>query len=74
MYARGAGVARDDQRAVALYSKACDAGVSHGCSNLGQMFLQGRAVHKDVDRGKELLRKGCSMGDRRGCDWLKETR
>jgi TPR repeat protein len=34
-YANGAGVARDEARAAALFQRACDGGVMSGCANLG---------------------------------------
>lgn len=61
MYARGDGVAKDYSRAIALFSKACDARNAEGCAGLGAMYLFGLGVTKDDLRAKALFSKGCDQ-------------
>jgi hypothetical protein len=64
-YANGAGVARDEGRAAALFQRACDGGVMSGCANLGWLYFSGHGVAKDDARASALFQKAC--GDPRLC-------
>jgi TPR repeat protein len=67
MYLLGRGVTRDYVRAVALYSKACEAGNMIGCRDLGGMYADGQGVERDEARGVALYRRACDGGDPSGC-------
>jgi len=70
MYQNGEGVAQDLNRAADLFMRACDAGGSQGCVNLGSMYLRGQGVPKDLDRAADLFKKACDAGLDRGCENL----
>jgi uncharacterized protein len=63
-------VSKDEARAAALFTKACDAGSALGCSNLGILFEQGRGVGKDEARAAALYTKACDAGNEGGCYFL----
>ena len=43
MYEKGKGVAKDQEKAVALYQRACDKGDAAGCANLGEIVGKKKA-------------------------------
>src|SRR5262245_23137872 len=45
----GAGVRRNDRRAVQLFRQACDGGSAQGCTSLRAMYSQGRGVGRQFD-------------------------
>jgi TPR repeat protein len=70
---RGSGVKRDDERAVELYRRACDAkpkGVAAACTNLGYMHARGRGVPVDKAKAVVLYTRGCNGGNALGCSNL----
>jgi len=58
---------QDYPKAVELFSKACDAGISDGCSNLGDMYLNGNGVTEDFPQALMLYSKACDAGSAEGC-------
>ena len=67
MYATGAGVTRDDARAVSLYQRACDGGEMRGCFNLGLIYRTGAGVTRDDARARSLYRQACDGGLPEAC-------
>jgi TPR repeat protein len=67
MYSNGEGVARDLNRAAGLFKRACDAGGSGGCLNLGLMYEHGRGMPKDRSRAADLFKQACDGGFDPGC-------
>jgi predicted aspartyl protease len=61
-YARGLGVPRDDQQAVAWYRKAADQGLAAAQNNLGVMYLNGQGVPVDAQQATAWFRKAAAQG------------
>jgi TPR repeat protein len=74
MYLRGEGVPKDLNRAAGLFKRACDAGGSVGCLDLGSMYLRGEGVPKDRNRAADLFEKACNAGLNRGCENLSRLK
>jgi TPR repeat protein len=74
MYRHGEGVTQDLNRAADLFKKACDAGGSVGCLDLGEMYMRGQGVLKDRNRAADLFKKACDAGVHRGCENLARLR
>ncbi len=70
MYHEGEGVAKDLNRAADLFKRACDAGGSVGCLDLGTMYSRGEGVPMDRNRAADLFEKACNAGLNRGCENL----
>jgi len=70
MYLTGEGVTRDPARALPLYMRGCDGGLSGACINLGVMYQTGEGVTQNLARAAELYERACSSGDLTGCDNL----
>jgi TPR repeat protein len=67
MVAEGRGTPANDAYAVALYERACVAGVAEGCDNLGFMLASGRGAPRDDARAASLFRAACDRGNAGGC-------
>ena len=61
MYERGAGVEKDEARAIALYRQAASAGHVRAMHNLGAMLLEERDG-AELPRGGGLVRAGGGEG------------
>ena len=59
--------AKDPAKAVTLYEKACRAGNSHGCYNLGIAYDDGDVVAKDPVKAATYYVQSCTAGDPHGC-------
>jgi len=59
--------AEDYPKALALYSKACDAGSVDGCFHLGAMYSFGYGVTEDDSMALTLFIRACDGGSARGC-------
>jgi serine/threonine protein kinase len=67
-YWEGFSVTRDDRRAVTLFSKACDAGNTEGCTHLGVMYVnRGTSPGQNYSRARALFTKACDAGNAEGC-------
>jgi uncharacterized protein len=66
MYEKGAGVAKDEEKAAKLSEKACEAGSALGCTNLGKLYENGQGVAKDVAHAVQLYERACDAGDATG--------
>jgi TPR repeat protein len=69
LFDTGQGVAKDNARAFALYSKSCD-GDPTSCGNLGVMYHDGRGVEADDSRAITLFSKACDAGNALSCENL----
>jgi TPR repeat protein len=72
MVARGDGTARDDERAVFLFSETCnemnvEATNNLGCDSLAEMLRDGRGGPRNVERALLLFEHACESGDPKGC-------
>jgi hypothetical protein len=72
MYFLGQGVAKDDFRAVASYSKACELGLARGCILLGNLYEHGSGAFQNNGIAKRSYNKACDLGDSSGCNALKK--
>ena len=70
MYANGNGVAKDDTRAAAFYSRACNANDALGCSNLGSNYWNGRGVPHDDSHAAALYSRACDANNAIACSNL----
>jgi uncharacterized protein len=66
------GAALDFARALAVWTRACDAGggVVPACSDLAELYLGGRGVAQDHHRAVALLRTACAGGEPSACSFL----
>ena len=71
-YYLGNGVAKNLNKSVELYQKACDGGNMGGCVNLGDAYYNGNGVTKDFNKAAQLYQKACDGGNMRGCNVLKK--
>jgi TPR repeat protein len=67
MYYKGEGVVKDLNRAAGLFKRACDAGGSGGCQDLGLMYSRGEGVAKNLNRAADLFKRACDAGGSGGC-------
>jgi TPR repeat protein len=51
----------DVAKAAALYQKACDGGMTVGCTNLGLAYKDGRGVERDVVKTATLFQKAATV-------------
>jgi tetratricopeptide (TPR) repeat protein len=52
---------------VTLFQRACDAGNTPGCNDLGLAYAQGRGVPKDEKRAADLYQQACDKGGPNAC-------
>ncbi|HTR55989.1 MAG TPA: tetratricopeptide repeat protein [Kofleriaceae bacterium] len=64
------GVARDVDKALALYRKACENGYAPACDSLGLMLYAGEDVTHDNEAAARWFRKACDAGAMHGCTSL----
>ena len=68
-YRDGAGVDRDEARAVRLFRDACDEGDLLGCKDLGGMQQYGLGgLSRDEAAAASLYRRACDGGEALGCN------
>ena len=68
LYDIGDGIHQNKQKAVKLYTKACNGRYMGGCYNLGVLYYQGsQGVPQDKQKAKQLFGKACDGGDQSGC-------
>ncbi len=60
LYALGTSVARNPERAVALYQQSCAAGFMRGCGMLGEAYISGEGVPRDMTKARQILEGACS--------------
>ena len=63
MFERGIGVGKDEQEAVAWYSKAASQGNAAAQFNLGVLYENGRGTKIDFAKANEWYRKASAQGD-----------
>ncbi len=67
MYEFGRGVARDEQKAVVLYTRACRDNNARACVSLGRMMELGTAARADIAGATTMYDSACRSGDQEGC-------
>jgi TPR repeat protein len=59
---------------VALFQKACNAGLKSSCYHLGVMLVAGRGAPRDEARARALFEKECAWGEEEACARLPTPR
>ena len=59
----GAGLTKNDARAIELYRTASDLGLAEAQRNLALMHLRGHGMPADLDAGRALLKQASDQGD-----------
>lgn len=67
VYGSGKIVAKDSEKAIALYMRACAGKAPAGCSNLGDAYISGNGAPKDAGKALEFYGRACSGGFASGC-------
>jgi len=62
--------AKDADKALAFYLKACKAKVALGCGFAGTMTMLGEGTTKNLAKGRDLREKACKLGDGGSCNDL----
>jgi serine/threonine protein kinase/TPR repeat protein len=76
MYQEGNGVAVNDSRAVAYYTKSCEMRHGQSCANLAFIYGYGSGVVEDDSRAATFFSKACDIGNADGCfqlGWLYDA-
>ncbi|PAF51186.1 hypothetical protein BKH43_02985 [Helicobacter sp. 13S00401-1] len=63
--------AKDYEKALSLYTAACDANDAKACSSLGYMYQSGKGVKSDLGLSKKFYQKACDAGDGSACNSTK---
>lgn len=58
----------DIQKAIELYTQACDLGSAYSCLNLGHLYRYAPEIPTDVARANTLQARGCELGSAQACD------
>ena len=66
-FATGKGEARDETRAMTLYTCACEDGNALGCKMLGMAYQEGHGVAASAEHAASLFQKACELGDQEAC-------
>ena len=70
----GAGVQKDDGRAMQLFQQVCDGGTAVGCAGVALLFHEGSAasnIPKDLTKAFQFYEMACNGGDQLyGCPFL----
>jgi len=61
---------KDEARAFAVESKACDAGHLNICANVGIAYIRGEVVPSDMPRALRILTQSCKAGGLLACRTL----
>jgi hypothetical protein len=60
----------DPARAVALWSRECQANDSRACAFLGILYEDGPdGFSRDEDKAAEAMKRACELGNGRACEW-----
>jgi TPR repeat protein len=63
----GDGVAADVEGAIAIASRACDAGMPAACNLVGWTYWDEKHVPRDAGKAVTFFRRACDRGDEYGC-------
>lgn len=58
---------RNDDKAIALFQKACDGGVEDACIDLADAYVEGRGVSKDESKGVKMIEQLCEERSAAAC-------
>lgn len=67
LYASGDGVPKSEERALALFTKACDLGDATSCHNLGVAYSLVEGATHDLPKAIQLFEKACAAGMAASC-------
>jgi len=71
MVKKGEGIAKNEKRAVELYTKACTMGHPMGRGTLGRMYLMAEGgLKRSISKADHYLQKACTKKHRSGCKLL----
>lgn len=65
LYTNSIGFAKDTNKALQIFTKACENNLAISCYNLAQMT-------NNNNKRQEYLKKACKLGDKYSCDLLSE--
>jgi hypothetical protein len=68
--AQAAEAAKEFDRAVDLYLKACNGRAGAGCTGFGVLYNRGLGVTRDATQAAVYYERGCTLGDMAGCNNL----
>ena len=67
----GAGMPKDDARAMKLFTQVCDGGTAVGCAGVALMYFEGSGGPKDLPKAAQYYEMACNGGDQEyGCPLL----
>jgi uncharacterized protein len=69
-YLQGDGVAKDAQKANALFQRACDGGDYMGCFDIAESYRFGEGVGKDTKSAAAYYQRGCDAKGANSCAQL----
>ena len=58
------------ERAVPLYTRACDLGHGSACYRLGELYRDGKGVTPDDGQARAFFERGCQADSTAACDAL----
>lgn len=61
------GVKHDYQKALELFTLACDGGYAEACRGVGDSYYNGNGVSEDLAKAAEYYKKACDGGNARAC-------
>ncbi len=62
------GVKHDYQKALELFTLACDGGYAEACRGVGHSYYNGNGVSEDLAKAAEYYKKGCDGGYAMACN------
>lgn len=65
LYTNSIGFAKDSNKALQIFTKACENNLAISCYNLAQMT-------NNSNKRQEYLKKACKLGDKYSCNLLNE--
>lgn len=71
LYRFGVGVKQDMQKALQLYSKACESNDSGSCYNLALMAQNAQGMKQDIVQARAYANKACDLQMNAGCRLLE---
>lgn len=66
------GLAVDEGRSLAYYTRACELGRGYGCARQGAANELGLTIPVDRDAAERLYRRGCEMESSHACQYLAD--
>ena len=61
----------NEEKAVELWTKACDSGNAEGCYKLGRVYFNRPGARQDKRKARVLFGKACDGGHKKGCTYYR---